>query len=128
MPQDKMPLRQNVTGQNVTYTKRHIGHNVTGRNATQTKCHRTKSHSDKMPLTQNVTGQNATQTCCHRTKCHPDKLSQAKGLLDKMSQEKIKLIRQTNISLISSSQFVRRIDAQIGKIESTKSKLRQCKP
>ena len=71
MSQDKMPLRQNVTGQN----------------ATQTNCHLDKMSQDKMSLRQNVTGQNVTgQNATGQNATEPnaaEKVSQ-----DKRSQNK----------------------------------------
>ena len=73
MSQDKMPCRQNVTGQN----------------ALQTKCPKTKCLADKMSL-----GQNVLQTKCHsdkmslrknitQTKCHSDKMSLRQNVAQK---------------------------------------------
>ena len=57
MSQDKMPCRQNVTGQN----------------ALQTKCPKTKCLADKMSLGQNVT----------QKKCHSDKMSLRQNVTQK---------------------------------------------
>ena len=57
MSQNKIPLGQNVTGQNATRTKCHRDKMSHGQNATEIKC-----HMDKMSLGQNVTGQNVTRT------------------------------------------------------------------
>ena len=44
------------------------GQNVTGQNVTWTKCHTEKMSWDKMSHGQNVTGQNVTWTKCHTEK------------------------------------------------------------
>ena len=72
MSQDKMPCRQNVTGQNALQTK------CLWIECHRTKCLADKMPQDKMPCRQNVTGQNALQTKCHGTKCLADKMSQDK--------------------------------------------------
>ena len=82
MSQDKMPPRQNVTGQNVTQTKRyrikrHLDktsprQNVTGQNFTK-KITMTKFHR-KNAIKINVTGKIDTLTKYHLIKLHQNKM------------------------------------------------------
>ena len=73
MSQDKMSLRQNVTGQNVT------GQNVTGQNVTGQKVTRQNVPGQNATLTKDRISyrQKATQPNWHVIECLEDKMSQA---------------------------------------------------